>query len=96
MAANGSNDMCSAADAPIEVQGDPDHRLRIVGQVWDGPVRLLTGRFLPDSQRVCYAVGEDNPSVGDGPVSDSLAPDNGGVFSIVTLLPGRVCYQSHG
>jgi hypothetical protein len=35
--------MYSAADAPIDVQGDTDLSLRFVIRVWNGPVRLLTG-----------------------------------------------------
>jgi hypothetical protein len=37
----------SVADAPIEVQGEPNLSLRLVMLVWDSPVRLLTGHFLP-------------------------------------------------
>jgi hypothetical protein len=43
---NGLN-IYSVADAPIEVQGEPNLSLRLVMLVWDSPVRLLTGHFLP-------------------------------------------------
>lgn len=84
-------------NVPIEVQGDPNFSLRIDMRMCDGPVRLLTSRFLPLFTRESAKLDMSGMiGVGDGPVTvpADAGLEKGGVFYFVLYLTSHFLHSS--